>query len=128
MRSVLLAGIVLMASSGCAPSTPRYRDESSLKTLVIGQTKAAVVKTFGSRDVDPQGKSTTVAPIRMRAEQRVANGDLFEIGEVFLVEGTSGRVTPYWFLFKNGELAMWGRAEDWARVKEGVPIHFEPSP
>ncbi len=125
-RALLLAALVL-AAGGCAASAPRYRDEARLKSLVLGQSKVAVVETFGARDVDPDGKAVNVAPLRMRAAQRTETGDLFEIGEVFLVNRTSGRVSGYWFLFKNGRLAMWGRAEDWKLVKGGVPLTFEPA-
>lgn len=124
---VLIASIAA-AAAGCSTTTPAYRDNASLRFLTLGEPKEAVFATFGGRDRDAQNRSIRVAAMRMRAEQRTGAGDLLEIGEVPLIDRSSGRVTHYWVLFQNGRLAVWGRPEDWRLISGRYPISFKPAP
>ena len=111
----------------CSATARAYRDDASLRLLTLGEPKEAVLATFGDHDRDAQNRSIRVAAMRMRAEQRTGAGDLLEIGEVPLIDRSSGRVTHYWVLFQNGRLAVWGRPEDWSLISRRYPIRFKPA-
>jgi hypothetical protein len=120
---VLIAGGVVACSAGASA----YRDETSLRSLTLGEPKAAVLATFGEHDKNAQNKPVPVVAMRMRMGERTGAGDLLEIGEVPLIDRSSGRVTYYWVLFENGRLAVWGRPEDWRLVSGRYPIGFRPT-
>jgi hypothetical protein len=125
-RRVLLV-LIASGAAGCSAGAPAYRDETSLRALTLGEPKAAVLATFGEHDRDVQNKSIPVVAIRMRIGERTGAGDFLEIGEVPLIDRSSGRVTYYWVLFENGRLAVWGRPEDWGLVAGRYPISFRPT-
>lgn len=125
-RGVLLV-LIATAAAGCSAGAPAYRDETSLRSLTLGEPKAAVLATFGEHDRDGQNASIAVVAMRMRIGERTGAGDLLEIGEVPLIDRSSGRVTYYWVLFENGRLAVWGRPEDWRLVAGRYPIRFRPT-
>jgi hypothetical protein len=121
--------LVLIASgaAGCSAGAPAYRDEASLRSLSLGEPKATVLAMFGERDRNAQDKPVPVVAMRMRIGERTGAGDFLEIGEVPLIDRSSGRVTYYWVLFENGRLAVWGRPEDWPLVAGRYPIRFSPT-
>ena len=125
-RRVLLV-LIASGAAGCSAGAPAYRDETSLRSLTLGEPKAAVLATFGAHDGDAQNNSIPVVAMRMRIRERTGAGDLLEIGEVPLIDRSSGRVTYYWVLFENGRLAVWGRPEEWRLVAGRYPIRFRPT-
>jgi len=125
-RRVLLV-LIASGAAGCSAGAPAYRDATSLRSLTLGEPKAAVLATFGEHDRDAQNKSVAVVAMRMRIGERTGAGDFLEIGEVPLIDRSSGRVTHYWVLFENGRLAVWGRPEEWRLVAKRYPIHFRPT-
>jgi hypothetical protein len=117
--------MITVTALGCASAPPRYRDVASLRSVVMGESKADVLGTFSAREVGETKQTIKVEPMWIRATRQ--NGaEVLEIGEVPLVDPASGRVRYYWFLFKNEHLAMWGRPEDWRPVSQQFSIDFEP--
>jgi len=125
-RRVLLV-LIASGAAGCSAGAPAYRDETSLRSLSLGESKAAVLATFGEHDRDAQNKPIPVVAMRMQIGERTGAGDFLEIGEVPLIDRSSGRVTYYWVLFENGRLAVWGRPEEWGLVAGRYPIRFRPT-
>jgi len=128
IRHAVLIALIATAAVACSATARAYRDDASLRFLTLGEPKEAVLATFGDRDRDAQNRSIRVAAMRMRAEQRTGAGDLLEVGEVPLIDRSTGRVTHYWVLFQNGRLAVWGRPEDWRLISRSYQIRFKPTP
>jgi hypothetical protein len=127
-RRLVILVLIATVTTGCSAGSPAFRDGAALRSLSLGEPKEAVLATFSDRDRDARNKPIRVAGMRMRTQQRTADGALLEIGEVPVIDRNSGRVTYYWVLFENGRLAVWGRPEDWRLVSERYPIRFKPSP
>ena len=89
-RRVLLV-LIASGAAGCSAGALAYRDETSLRSLTLGEPKEAVLATFGERERDAQNKSIPVVAMRMRIGERTSAGDLLEIGEVPLIDRRSGR-------------------------------------
>jgi hypothetical protein len=119
VRTILVA-VALAVLTGCAATM--YYKESGLNALPLGMNKDAFLTKFPE-----QSRPSIISPPILRAAKRQNSGELVEVFTLAMFSGT-GVLTEYWFVFKNKQLAQWGKPEDWSTVSTSYDISFNPSP
>ena len=59
--------MITITALGCASAPPRYRDVASLRSVVMGESKADVLATFGAREMGEMKQAIKVEPMQIRA-------------------------------------------------------------
>ena len=107
----------------------RYQPSERLNSVHAGDAKETVFEVFGTRFERRRGSLVRVEGMRLRASGRSAQHAQVEVAEVPIKDAVAaGRL--YWFLFGDGRLIAWGRAEDWpvATARYQVEIEYQPAP
>src|SRR5215471_13250740 len=122
LAASVMALAITLTVQGCSTGTWYYY-ESNLNRLSVGMSKDSLLTAFRGGEVDGKLQSG----MQIRAAKRTDSGDLLEVGQMILMDETNTqRKVPYWFLFKNGRLAQWGRPDDWRAVAARYEIDFNP--
>ena len=106
-----------------------YQPSERLKRVHAGDAKETVFELFGTGVERRSGSLVQVEGMRLRASGRSAQHAQVEVAEVPIKDAVAaGRL--YWFLFGDGRLIAWGRAEDWpvATARYQVEIEYQPAP
>jgi hypothetical protein len=97
-----------------------------LRALRPGDTKEKVFETFATVFESRNGALVRIEGIRLRARGRSPHHELIEVADVRVADTTAGSLR--WFLFGDGRLLAWGRAEEWARAAERYKVETEYKP
>jgi hypothetical protein len=91
-----------------------------------GDTKEKVFETFATVVERRNGGLVRIEGLRLRAHGRSPHYQVIEVADVRVADTTTG--TLRWFLFGDGRLLAWGRAEQWAAVAERYEVATEYKP
>jgi hypothetical protein len=94
--------------------TLRYYPRERLATVRPGEAKERVFDLFGSTVERRNGTLVQIEGMRLRASGRSAEHRQVEVADVEVADTGAG--TRYWFLFGDGRLVAWGRAEEWPAI------------
>jgi hypothetical protein len=113
---------------GARVTDVRYQPGERLKRVHAGDAKETVFELFGTRFERRNGSLVRVEGMRLRASGRSTQHAQVEVAEVRITDAVAaGRL--YWFLFGDGRLITWGRAEEWpvATARYQVEIEYQPA-
>ena len=99
-------------------SCTHYFYSTNLNSLQLGTTKAEFLEFFGKG----------AEPPLVRAAQIGRDSVLTEVVTLNLLTPGASYATQYWFVFRAGRLAQWGRPEDWQAVAGRYEVSFNPGP
>jgi hypothetical protein len=118
------------------PATPAvrvtdvsYQPRERLASVHAGDPKDTIFELFGTAFERRNGSLVRIEGMRLRASGRSAQHAQVEVAEV-RINDTMAAGNLYWFLFGDGRLIAWGRAEDWpvATARYQVEIEYQPDP
>ena len=106
-----------------------YQPRERLKSVHDGDTKETVFELFGTAFERRKGSLVRIEGIRLRASGRSALHAQVEVADVRISDAVAAG-SLYWFLFGDGRLIAWGRAEEWpvATARHQVNIEYQPDP
>lgn len=104
-------------------SCTTYYTTANLNNLSPGQTKAALLQRFPTRD----GLTSTYGLV-IRAAKTQPDGSLIEVGTLQMARDGVNNPVEYWLLFRDGTLVQWGQPDDWQAVSARYQIDFNPGP
>jgi hypothetical protein len=106
-----------------------YQPRERLASVHAGDPKEAVFELFGTAFERRSGSLVRIEGMRLRASGRSSQHAQVEVAEV-RINDTAAAGNLYWFLFGDGHLIAWGRAEDWpvATARYQVEIEYQPDP
>jgi hypothetical protein len=104
-----------------------YQPSERLKSVHTGDAKETVFELFGTKVERRNGSLVQVEGMRLRASGRSARHAQVEVAEVRITDAAAAG-SLYWFLFGDGRLIAWGRANEWpvAAARYQVEIEYEP--
>ena len=104
-----------------------YQPSERLKSVHAGDAKETVFELFGTRVQRRSGSLVQVEGMRLRASGRSAQHAQVEVAEVRITDAAAAG-SLYWFLFGDGRLIAWGRANEWpvAAARYQVEIEYQP--
>jgi len=103
-----------------------YQPLAGLTAVRRGDTKQRVFETFATSVERRNGTLVRIEGIRLRARGRSPQHDMIEIADVRVADAPAGSLR--WFLFGDGRLLAWGRAEEWATAAERYQVETEYKP
>ena len=106
-----------------------YQPRERLKSVRDGDSKETVFELFGTAFERRKGSLVRIEGMRLRASGRSAQHAQVEVAEVRITDAVAAD-SLYWFLFGDGRLIAWGRAEEWpgATARYQVDIDYQPDP
>jgi hypothetical protein len=99
---------------------------SRLTALRPGDTKEKVFDTFATVFERRNGALVRIEGIRLRERGRSPHHELVEVADVTVADTPAGSL--HWFLFGDGRLLAWGRAEEWATAAERYEVATQYKP
>jgi hypothetical protein len=104
-----------------------YQPSERLKSVHAGDAKETVFELFGTGVERRSGSLVQVEGMRLRASGRSAQHAQVEVAEVRITDAAAAG-SLYWFLFGDGRLIAWGRANEWpvAAARYQVEIEYQP--
>jgi hypothetical protein len=104
-----------------------YHSTRKLADVRAGLAKERVLDVFGTLVVKQKGRIVEVEGMRLRAAGRSERDTRLEVAEVNLAP-QEGREAPYWFVFEDGRLFAWGRADEWdaTAARLGLDLPYRP--
>jgi hypothetical protein len=109
-----------------APPTVTYQPRARLASIRPGDTKDRVFETLATTVERRDGALVRTEGLRLRASGRSPHHALVEVADVRIAETTGGSL--HWFLFGDGRLVAWGRAEEWASAADRFEVDSRYSP
>ena len=105
-----------------------YHPLARLKAVRPGDTKEKVFETLATVFERRNGALVRIEGIRLRSNGRSPHHALIEVADVRIAGTPAG--TLLWFLFGDGRLVAWGRAEEWATAagRYAVESEYRPLP
>jgi hypothetical protein len=106
-----------------------YQPRERLANVHAGDPKETIFELFGTAFERRNGSLVRIEGMRLRASGRSAQHAQVEVAEV-RINDTTAAGNLYWFLFGDGRLIAWGRAEDWpvATTRYQIEIEYRPDP
>jgi hypothetical protein len=106
-----------------------YQPRERLANVHAGDPKETIFELFGTAFERRSGSLVRIEGMRLRASGRSAQHAQVEVAEV-RINDTTAAGNLYWFLFGDGRLIAWGRAEDWpvATTRYQIEIEYRPDP
>jgi hypothetical protein len=106
-----------------------YQPRERLASVHTGDAKETIFELFGTAFERRSGSLVRIEGMRLRASGRSAQHAHVEVAEV-RINDTTAAGNLYWFLFGDGRLIAWGRAEDWpvATTRYKIEIEYRPDP
>ena len=104
-----------------------YQPSERLKSVHTGDAKEIVFELFATRVERRSGSLVQVEGMRLRASGRSAQYAQVEVAEVRITDAAAAG-SLYWFLFGDGRLIAWGRANEWAVAAARFKVEIEYQP
>lgn len=116
----------LAGSATPAVATVSYQPRERLRTVSAGDSKERVFDRFGTTFEQRNDSVVRIEGMRWRANGRSPHHAQVEVAEVTLADAGASHL--YWFLFGDGRLIAWGRAEEWpaATRRHEIEIDYQP--